>query len=112
MNLAEITETRVGHDSINYIRENVNVQEIRFGCVTKEQVYDKLFKMNERKATSHEGILPKLIKMVAYEISYPITYIVNKAIKTSSFPNNLKCAQVSPVYKKGDPLDKANYRDR
>ncbi len=43
------------------------------------------------------------------EVTY-ITYIVKKAIKTSSFPNNLKCAEVTPVYKKGDPLDKANYR--
>ncbi len=48
--------------------------------------------------------------MLGYEICYPIIYIVNKAIKTSSFLNNLKCAQVTPVYKRGDPLDKANYR--
>ena len=55
------------------------------------------------------GVRP-LFKMVAHEICNPITYIVNKGIKTSSFPNNLKCGEVTPVYKKGDPLDKANYR--
>ena len=35
---------------------------------------------------------------------------VNEAFKTLSFPNSLKCANVRPIYKKGDPFDKKNYR--
>ena len=31
---------------------------------------------------------------------------VNKTIKTGSFPDSLKCANVRPVYKKVDPFDK------
>ena len=34
----------------------------------------------------------------------------NVAIDTGLFPNNMKLAGVSPVFKKGDRLDKANYR--
>ncbi len=68
----------------------MHIQEIGFSRVTEEQVYDKLLKLNERKATGHDGILPKLLKTVVHEVCHQSTYIVSKAIKTSSFPNNLK----------------------
>ena len=35
---------------------------------------------------------------------------MNKALKTGSFPDSLKCANVRPIYKKDDPFDKKNYR--
>ena len=35
---------------------------------------------------------------------------VNEALKTGPFPNNVKCANVRPIYKKVDSFDKKNYR--
>ncbi len=37
-------------------------------------------------------------------------YILNKAIETSPFPIMLKCAELTPLYKKDVPLHKKNYR--
>ena len=34
----------------------------------------------------------------------------NDSIKKSDFPQNLKLADITPVYKKNDPLDRTNYR--
>ena len=39
-----------------------------------------------------------------------VTVYVNEALKTGSFPDSLKCANVRPIYKKEDPFDKKNYR--
>ena len=39
-----------------------------------------------------------------------VTVCVNEALKTGSFPDSLKCANVRPIYKKDDPVDKKNYR--
>ena len=39
-----------------------------------------------------------------------VTVCVNEALKTGSFPDSLKCANVRPIYKKEDPFDKKNYR--
>ena len=39
-----------------------------------------------------------------------ITACINKAIETGNFPENSKMANVTPVFKKEDPLDKSNYR--
>jgi hypothetical protein len=39
-----------------------------------------------------------------------LTTLLNNTIKHSQFPNRLKEAQVVPLHKKNDPLDKENYR--
>ena len=33
-----------------------------------------------------------------------------EALKTGSFPGSLKCANVTPIYKKVDPFDKKKFR--
>jgi hypothetical protein len=40
----------------------------------------------------------------------PITNLVNSMIKNNTFPDTMKIARVSPVYKKENPLDRKNYR--
>ena len=39
-----------------------------------------------------------------------ITACINKPIETGNFPDSLKMANVTPVFKNEDPLDKTNYR--
>jgi hypothetical protein len=36
--------------------------------------------------------------------------LINKSIDQSVFPEKLKAAQVSPLFKKNNSLDKSNYR--
>ena len=39
-----------------------------------------------------------------------ITKIIDNAFENGCFPDELKYAEVSPVFKKNDDLDKENYR--
>ena len=39
-----------------------------------------------------------------------LTNCINQSIVNGKFPDSLKPANISPVYKAKDPLDKANYR--
>ena len=41
---------------------------------------------------------------------YKFTDCINSAILNGVFPDELKLADVTPLYKKSDPEDKANYR--
>ena len=56
------------------------------------------------------GEIPtKILK--EYEFTFEIlTQCVNKSFATGEFPDCLKQANVSPIFKKDDPLDKENYK--
>ena len=51
-----------------------------------------------------------MIRLGAKYLAKPIKYLINMSINTSTFPNDLKAAEVSPIYKKNNRLDKCNYR--
>ena len=52
----------------------------------------------------------KLIKEGAEFLCKPIQSLINKCIDTCTFPNALKLADVVPIFKKNDMLNKMNYR--
>ena len=62
------------------------------------------------KKNSNGEISPAIIKLAKKEILIPITNCINKCISKKSFPDELKVADVIPVFKKEDPNNKANYR--
>ena len=51
-----------------------------------------------------------MIKLGAEQLCQPIRYLINMSFNVSSFPNDLKAAEVTPVFKKNDRLNKVNYR--
>ena len=81
-----------------------------FQPTTVEHVAEKLHQLNSNKATGFDHIPAKLLKVSVDIIAPSLTAQINNNIATSCFPTELKTAQVIPVYKKKDPIDKANYR--
>ena len=69
-----------------------------------------LKKLNPKKATGYDRIPPRLLRLASEELSRPITAIINSSIKTSHFPEPLKQAEVTPLYKSKDNLQRGNYR--
>ena len=62
------------------------------------------------KKSSSGEISPAIIKLAKKEISIPITNCINICISIKSFQDELKVADVIPVFKKEDPNSKANSR--
>jgi len=81
-----------------------------FKFTTCAEVKSHLNSLDPKKATGVDALPPKILKAASNIISQPITNIANHMIKNSQFPNNLKLAQVTPIYKKEDPFVKMNYR--
>ena len=74
-----------------------------------------LLKLNNTlRATIFSSIIrqekTKLLKHAFLQIVPVISIIINTALDEGTFPNNLKKAEVIPVYKKSDKLNKSNYR--
>ena len=58
----------------------------------------------------HDNIPPKILRQRAEVTSNTLQLRINKAISNTEFPEIVKLADVTPVFKKKDPLDKTNYR--
>ena len=50
------------------------------------------------------------LKLGANVLAIPLTRIINNSITEGKFPDIWKIGVVTPVLKKGSPLDKNNYR--
>ena len=66
-------------------------------------VYAELRKVKSTKATGPDGISPKLVKEFAYELSSPVTDILNCSYKEGVVPNQWKQAIVVPIPKTKPP---------
>ena len=55
-------------------------------------------------APGRDGILPKHLKCISESISYPLSRIANLSFEQGVFPEELKLAVVSPLYKAKDPM--------
>ena len=57
-----------------------------------------------------DDIPGKIIKQVIEYIKLPLTHLFNSSLTTGVFPNKLKIAQVTPIYKSGNKQLFSNYR--
>ena len=99
------------HPSLLKIQENLTVQsDLQFKHVDEEFVNKQIGRLNVKKATGHDGISSKILKLARPVIVKPITNLINLTIECSKFPDNAKKAMVTPLHKKNSNLDKENYR--
>ena len=86
------------------------MDSFNFTPVSYDVIKRKMKDINIRKATGYDRIPGKLLRLAHSELSIPLTNLINNCIARNSFPGNMKCAELSPVFKKGDNLAKTNYR--
>ena len=103
------------HASVLYVKQYMNVHHadlahFKFRHVMRDEVLQILNSINIRKSAGIDTIPPKLLKAGASHLCNTIMYLVNKCIDDCVFPDELKLAEVVPIFKKDDLLDKKNYR--
>ena len=99
------------HPSLVSIRNNITSEDtLSFSPVNSTFISKQIDKLSSRKATGHDGISTKLLKLAKPVVVEPIRNMVNLSFSTATFPNRLKTAQVVPIHKKNSTLDKGNYR--
>ena len=99
------------HESICKITQTVSdISSFSFSEVNVSSTKRLLKNTVIRKATGYDLIPPKILKLNAETIAYPLTCLINDMFRTSTFPSMLKCAEIGPLHKKQSMLDKANFR--
>ena len=98
------------HHSISSINDQKLESKFKFTEIDLDHVFKLLAKVNVKKSTGVDKISPRLLKLSTTEIAQPLTNLINMSIKTNTFPDNLKKAEVSPLFKKDDSMNKINFR--
>ena len=82
-----------------------------FMVPTNEQELTEIVKnLKIKKTPGYDDITNKLLKSVIKEIIVPVTHIMNMSMLNGIVPGKMKIAKVVPIFKKGDPLERSNYR--
>ena len=99
------------HPSILKIKSHfLNVESFTFNPVSLEEMETEIKRLNPKKATTFKNIPPKILKNNSDICSEPLREIFNNCIGSSTFPDELKCADVSSLHKQKESTVKKNYR--
>ena len=81
-----------------------------FDEVSENDTLKLLCSLKESKSTGPDKINARLVKDSAEVICPTLTKIFNSSLQQGIFPEDLKNATISPIYKNGDKSDCSNYR--
>ena len=77
---------------------------------TASEIINIVQNLKNDKAAGCDSISPKVLKAVMNNIVTPLCTLFNKSMESGIFPDSLKVARVTPIFKSGDKLSVNNYR--
>ena len=80
-----------------------NTNTFCFKHVMPSDIKNEIKGLSPNKAITHNNIPSKILRQSAAVTAYTLQLLFNSAKSNSEFPENLKSADVTPVYKKKDP---------
>ena len=102
------------HPSIEKIMENNPSKDPKdqfsFKPTTETYVHKVISNFNIKKSTGVDKISAKILKACVSTVSGTISNLINTTYNFGKFPLRLKQAQVLPLFRKKDPLNKENFR--
>ena len=111
LTVSQIVEKYKQHPSVLKIRENMPKNKVfSFQETSIEDVVKKLSDLDVSKASPVESLPPKVLKENCNIFAPKIMFDFNLSINSGNFPNSLKLADVTPVFKKDDKHDKKKFR--
>ena len=88
---------------------NLNTNSFFISPTNSDEVLLVIKELSNSKSTGPTSIPRKSLKLFQTFLSKPISLIANLSFSTRSFPDNLKVANVIPIFKKGDCTFCNNY---
>ena len=108
-NLENIIDTFQNHESVQRIKlANFHSKSsLKFNIVSELDVKKEI--LSSKKATRKGDIPAKILKNSINAYLSELTILINNYLKEGVFPDDLKLADIAPIFKKED-LNKENYR--
>ena len=111
--LSKIVTNFRNFETIKKIKKSQQAAEnfsVSFIVISEEEVKHAIKDLPINKSTISGDIPTKIVKQHAQIYSKKLADIFHESIKMGKFPDILKKAEVTPIYKKDDMNDKQNYR--
>ena len=80
---------------------NQSLQNFTSELISEATTMAMLNNLKPKPSCGYDGISTKLLKTCRLEICKPFTLIINQMLTTGIFPDDLKVAEVIPLFKKG-----------
>jgi hypothetical protein len=93
-----------------YMQTNQSAADFSFQPVNPLTIQKCLSKLKTNKATGYDMLPSKILKLGSNVFCYSICNLIHMSFELCCFPNALKYAEITPVYKKGNNLEVGNYR--
>lgn len=87
-----------------------NASQLDTVNITEEKMKKALKNLNVNKSPGPDEISSKILKELADELAWPLTYLFERTVEEGKIPNEWKEAEVKPIFKKGDKACPGNYR--
>ena len=99
------------HPSIKKTNKNVlPFSQFSLSYATEDTILRILLSLDISKGAGYDTLPPRIIKLAAPIIVTPLTKIINLSISVSKYPDMMKEACTTLMFKKDDRLRKENYR--
>ena len=74
------------------------------------ELKDAFNSLKTNKSPGYDGISSNIIKLCFGTLNRPLHYIYNISLQTGVFPEDMKIATVTSIFKGGEVSDLGNYR--
>ena len=92
------------HPTILLVNDKiVNQDKFSFKAISKLDMEKQVKLINPKKATTSDSIPPKILKISSDVSADALHSLFNDMLKSGNFPENLKLADLTPVFKKKNP---------
>ena len=111
-NLESIIDTFQNHENVQRIKlANFHSKSsLKFNSVSELDVKKEILNLSSKKATRKGDIPAKILKSSINTCLSEMKILINNCLKEGVFPDDLKLADITPIFKKEDSLNKENYR--
>jgi hypothetical protein len=90
--------------------QNRSFREMEEIVISEDGIRKQLQELDPHKAPGPDGISPRVLRELAPEIAPILRVIFESSLTTGEVPQDWKDANVTPIFKKGEHYEPANYR--
>ena len=92
-----------------YLNKHID-SRFTFKKINESYISDIIDQFKLKNSAGYDRISMKLLKLIKVPLIKPLTIVTNQSLSTGVFPDKLKIAKITPIFKKNNIQHIENYR--